>query len=89
MILCARKDLGQAEGHQTNSHDSNSEGMQLFAYNWKLPAYSGASFLTVVFGNLFWLQWELSYLQLELSYLQLKPFCLQWENASNKHFNEL
>ena len=37
-------------------------GRYLFAYNWKLPAYSRASLLTTVFGSMFFLQLELSLL---------------------------
>ena len=50
---------------------SISQGMQLFACNLKLSAYSWASFLTVVFGSFFTCScvWELFDLQLELFYL--------------------
>ena len=53
-------------------------GMQLFTYNWKLPAYVWASLLRVLLWS-FCLQFELVCLYLELFFLQLKLFCLQWE----------
>ena len=59
-------------------------GCSFFAYNWKLPAYSGAFLLTVDNFSFFYLLFELFGLQFQLPYLQLEFFCLQWESASNK-----
>ena len=60
------------------------KGCSFSAYSWKLPAYSRASLLTVVFGS-FLLQMVPFCLQLEPVYLQSKLSCLQWDGASNKH----
>ena len=56
--------------------------MQLFAYNWTLPAYSGAFLLTV--DNLaFLLTVGASLLTVLVFLLTIGAFCLQWESASN------
>ena len=51
---------------------SNVKGGNLFACNWKVPACSGASLLTVVFGSFLCLQLELFFLQLKLLYLTVE-----------------
>ena len=58
-------------------------GCSFFAYNWKLPAYSGAFILTV--DNFAFLLTVGAFLLTTLAFcLQLELFCLQWESASNK-----
>ena len=53
-----------------NFQGGGPKWMQLFfAYSWKLPAYSGASYVQ---------------LTILAFYLQLELFCLQWESASKK-----
>ena len=59
-----------------------------FAYNWKLPAYSGAFLLTVVFGG-FLLTARAFLLTIGDLLLRVELSCLQWESASNKQLNRL
>ena len=54
------------------------EGCSFFAYSWKLPAYSWAFSLTVVFGSFFCLQFELFCLQFELFLITVELLCWQW-----------
>ena len=58
--------------------------MQLFAYSWKLPAYSGAFLLTVDNFSFSAYSWSFFLLTVLASLLTVGAFCLQWESASNK-----
>ena len=65
--------------------------MQLFfAYSWKLPAYNGASSLTIDNFSFSTYNWSslLAILAFSLTILAclltVGAFCLQWESASNK-----
>ena len=53
------------------------------AYNWKLPAYSGAFLLTVDNFRFFTYNWSF-FASALASLLTVGAFCLQWESASNK-----
>ena len=57
--------------------------MQLFAYSWKLPAYSGAFYLELTILA-FLLTVGALLLTVLAFYIQLELFCLQSESASNK-----
>ena len=64
-----------------SSHDVFGR-MQFFAYNWKLPAYSGEFLLT---DNFCFFTYNWSFLLTILVFLlTVGVFCLQWESASNK-----
>ena len=82
--------LGQCQLH-TEIRPGYYSGCNSFAYNWKLPGYSCASLLTVVFGvfTVFYLHCGLFGSQLKLCCLQLGLFYLQWESASDEHLHRL
>ena len=56
------------------SHDFDLLDAAFFVHNWKLPAYSWAFLLTVMFGAFLITIWELFCLQFELFCLQLSFF---------------
>ena len=63
-------------------------GCSFLAYNWKLPAYSGAFLLTI--DNFSFLLTVGAFFTYNFSFLlTIGAFCLQWESASDKHLKEL
>ena len=56
-------------------------GCNFFAYNWKLPAYSGAFYLQLTLLAFLLTTGAFFHSQFEIFYLELELFCLQWESG--------
>ena len=62
--------------------------LKIFAYSWKLPAYSGAFLITIDNFSCFAYSW--SFFAYDFSFLlTAQAFLLTVENVSNKNLNGL
>ena len=61
----------------------------MFVYNWKLPAYSWASLLRIVFGSFFAYNQSFFQLQLELFLLTIEFFAYSGKVHVISTFNKL
>ena len=56
-------------------------GCNLFAFNWKLPAYSGAFLLTIVFGSFFIYRGSFPAYNFLAFFLMIEAFLLTMEKC--------
>ena len=81
--------IGQEKSSKAVNPPAKIIGMRLFAYSWKLPAYSGAFLLTVDNFSFFTYSWSFFTYSFSFFTYSWSFFRLQWESAPNKHLKGL